>query len=486
MAFDLKLSTLSKTHRDEIIKTLMVKPAPTQYEPNPSSQPCFITNKTNDTIALPLGVWQQYLPVKDGSSIPISDGFPNGDADSYDQMNKDIKFTKKLLTADTDPTGRGRDQDVIIKQAIDQLNKSGFVFLSLSTGQGKTLMSIYLSIYMGLKTVILTHLNVIKNQWGEEYLKATDNKIKVQFLNKSGITLDPTADVYIVGIHKALSANLNEFIDIGTVIIDESHIATVTAFTQTLFKFRPRYLIGLSATPDRNDGLHSLFNFYFGPTTNFIVRKEKKPFTVYKVETDFEPTLKYKMVQRRQTVDWNAVVQSIEENQKRWQLIVDIVINNPKNKIMVLCNRKVLSNGVYNLLIEQGEDAALLIGATKSCNKLARVLVSSFKKSGTGYNDEFLDFLIIASDTKDARQYEGRIRQRNSTLYHIVDNYTSFHKHYKECEKFYIEKGATVKVINELHIICQKYYYKYWFLKNLNMIIDIKNDILTAFIFLIL
>ncbi len=471
MAFDLNLSTLSKIQRDSILKNLMVKPAATQYEPHPTASPCFIVDKVNDTVALPLGVWQQYLTV-----------FPNGEGDTYDKMNPDVKFTKSLLTADTDPSGRKRDQDVIVAQALPQLYKNGFVFLALQTGMGKTSLSIYLSIVLGLKTVILSHLNIIKEQWAEEYNHFTGNTIKIQFLNKPNIKLDLDADVYIVGIHKAMSANLNEFIDIGTVIIDEAHIATIAAFTQTLFKFRPRYLIGLSATPDRNDGLHSLFNFYFGSCDDFIIRKEKKPFTVYKVETDFKPTIDYKKVQGRQTVNWNTVVQSIEENPKRWQLIVDIVMNNPNNNIMILCNRKIQSNGIYNLLIENNQDAELFIESKKTCNKNVRIIVSSFKKAGTGFNNERLDFLIISSDTKDARQYEGRIRKQNSILYHIVDDYRSLHNHYKECEKFYVEKGATIHKINKYHILSRKYGSQYLLLKHMDTIIDIKNTILTFFI----
>lgn len=467
MAFQLKLSTLSKYEKEMIVKNLMVKAAPTQYDPHPKTQPCFIVDNKIDEIKLPLGVWQDYY-----------EEFPN--TQSYDKIN--AIFTKTLLTADTDPSGRKRDQDVIVKDALEKLKKNGFVFLSVYTGGGKTLISIYLSIYLGYKTVILSHLDIVKQQWGEEYAKFSN--VKVQFLNKPNLKLDPHADVYIIGIQKALSATENEFKNIGTVIIDEAHICTITAFTQTLFKFQPRYLIGLSATPDRNDGFHSLFNLYFGSNENFIVRKEKKPFTVYKVETDFEPEIKYKMVQRRQTVDWNTVVNSLDGNEERWQMIVDIILNNPTRKIMVLCNRKVLSKGVYELLIKYGEDAELLIETKKTWNKQARVLVAGFKKGGTGLNDESLNFIIIASDTRDARQYEGRNRQMNGILYHIVDKYEPLQKHYKECEQFYLEKGATVNKIHRGHVEILRQYYKYLLLKHFNMVNDIKGMILTEFIYL--
>jgi len=472
MAFDLKLSTLPKQYKENILKTLIVKQQQTQYN-DPISYECYKINRLKDVVSLPIGIWHMYLPMN---------GFLNGYQHDYDKMSKNVKFTSTLLSIETDPHKRGRDQDVIAKIALERLEKYGSIFLCLFTGMGKTALAIYLSIILGLKTVILTHLDVVKQQWIEEYEKFTNHVIKTQFINKPNSTLDPNVDVYIIGIQKANLCDI-DFSNIGTVIIDEAHIATVTAFTQTLFKFHPRYLIGLSATPERSDKLNCLFNFYFGPTEDFIIRKEKKEFTVYKVQTEYEPKLEYKMVKGKQTINWNTVVQSIEENQERWQLIVDVIIGNPKHKIIVLCNRKILSNGIYNLLIQQKQDAELLIETKKTWNKKARVLVAGFKKGGVGLNDPELTMAIIASDTKDARQYEGRIRTVNNLIYHFVDCYKSFETHYKLCEKFYIDKGATVKKINKYHILIQRYYYQYLLLKHIDVISDVKNYILNEFIY---
>ena len=309
-----------------------------------------------------------------------------------------------------------------------------------------TAISVYLSIKLGLKTMILSHLDIVKQQWGEAF-EEFGGQIKTQFI-KNNVKLDPTADVYIVGIQKANLMDTEDFNNIGTVIIDEAHIITVTTFTHTMFKFRPRYLIGLSATPDRADGLHTLFYPFFGK--NFIVRKEKKEFTVYTLTTQYQPRIKYVYVQGKRTVDWNTVVKSIEENEERWQLIVTIVHKHPDHKIIVLCNRKVMSTGIYELLMKQGEDAELLIHTKKTWNKEARVLVAGFKKGGVGLNDPKLTMAIIASDTKDVRQYEGRIRTVNNIIYHIVDDYPAFYNHYKCCEKWYLEKGATIKTINKI------------------------------------
>jgi hypothetical protein len=438
MSFGLKLSSLSDKQRKFIAKNYTIKGRSDQYNPRPPSYQCFIVNKEEDIVLLPLGVWKEYL-----------DEHPNDY--EYPKMNDNVKFTKSLLTIETDPSKRGRDQNVIVDLALKRLYDFGTVFLSLFTGYGKTLTSIYLSIVLGLKTLVLCHLNVVKGQWPEEYALFTSNTIKVQYLKGKNIEMDESADVYIVGIKKASKMDADFFESIGTVIVDESHLATITDFTKTLFKFQPRYLIGLSATYDRKDGLEKLLYPYFGQPDEFIVRKETKPFTVYKYQTEFVPEIEYILVKNKSVVCWNTIIRSIEENPKRWELIGNIAIKHPEHKILILCGRNVGANGVFEYLLDKNESVELLIGNTKVWNKKARITVAGIKKAGVGMNDPNLTMCIIASDMTDVRQCEGRIRTVNSVVYHIVDNYKTFEAHYRKCEKFYKSKGGKIEVLGVEH-----------------------------------
>jgi len=442
MAFTLTLSSLSIEQKREILKKFTVSPKKTQYSPNPPAYRCFLADKSTDTLHLPYGMWKLY--------IDKSVGFPNGDTKDFPKMNNTATFIRELYTPETDPTGRCRNQPPIIEEALKKLKSKGYVFMALYTGMGKTALAIYLSIKLGLKTVVLCHLDVVRRQWPEEYDNFSGGSVKVQFVEGANAKLDPFADVYIIGIQKASKMNESDFINVGTVIVDESHITTVKTFTECLFKFHPRNLIGLSGTPDRPDGLHSVLNLYFGDPKSFIVRKEKKNFTVYKYKTPYKPHLQYVQRQGKVVPDWHGeggVIDSIERNEDRWKDIVNVCVTNPTDKIIVLCGRNVLANGVYNLLVEIGEDVALLIGNTKKWNKDARILVAGTKKGGVGMNDPKLTMAIISSDTSDSRQLEGRIRTNNNKIYHFVDDYKTFEKHYLLCEKYYIEKGATIETI---------------------------------------
>lgn len=433
MAFALELSALTHIDRITISTACTYQPPPTQFLTRPVKKKCYIMDKPEDTLYLPLGCWKDHVDI-----------FPNGDKSDFPTMNDKVKFNCTLLTKETDPTKRDRDQDVVAKEALKKLEKNGTVLLALHTGFGKTITAIYLSIKLGLKTIIMTHFNVIKNQWIDDFHDITKGIIKIQILDGK-CELDPKFDVYIIGVSAAAKSEPYRFIDVGTVIIDEIQVATDTMFTFSVLKFRPRYFIGLSATPDRKDGFHTMFPIFFG--NNVITRREIKNFTVYKYQTNFKPTIEHVVYKGRTIPKWSTVINSIEENPLRWEVIANLAIKHSTDKIIILCDRNAQSIGIYEYLINKKEDAELLIGTADKWNKKARILVAGLKKAGVGFNDPDLTMAIIASDTSDVRQYEGRIRTTDNVIYHIVDNYGSFEKHYKMCEPWYLERGAKILVV---------------------------------------
>jgi superfamily II DNA or RNA helicase len=335
---------------------------------------------------------------------------------------------------------------------MQKLKNNGSVFLSCYTGMGKTAMAIYLCITLKLKTLIVCHLDNVRKQWADEIENFSGGTVRVQFLEGTNVKIDSFADVYIVGVQKLANMDPSLFTSIGTVIVDEAHIATVTAFTKSLWSVHPRYFIGLSATyKRRTDGLHKILYLYFGNEEDFIIRKETKNFTVYKVQTKYKPEIDYIVKFGKTTLDWNLVVNSIEGNEERWKDIADVISKHPTEKIMALCNRNILSKGVHSVLIEREEDVDIYIGKSKKCNKNARVLVAGFKKGGVGTDIPNLTMAVICSDTQDVDQFSGRVRVNNNIIYHFVDNHPTLEKHWDECAKWYLEKGAVIKIIGVDH-----------------------------------
>jgi superfamily II DNA or RNA helicase len=430
-----------------------VKPSSSQFEKDPENIICYNIDMFSKSLYIPMGIWSNFF-----------DSFPN----DFDSSGKPRVFpptnfqTKKVpFKIQTDPK-KYRDQDVVLKSALEKLNTSRSVFLELATGFGKTTMGNILSSLLKVKTCVICHLDIVLEQWVSEFENFTTatgsgtgstaggKSAKVQRVK--GKKIDPEADVYVIGIRKLANMERSDpdfarwFNSIGLVIIDEAHIATITAFTQSLLKFKPKYIIGMSATRKRADGLHKLLNLYFGEDSNFIKRSETKEFKVIKVETNFVPTIEYTHVQGDLVINWTKLVNSLAYNEERHALVANIAMSHPNECILILSDRVEQSRSLHDILKAKGESVALLVETTKVWDKTCRILVAGTKKAGVGFDDPRLTMLIMMSDTKKVEQFEGRIRCSNNIIYDIVDKNPTLERHWQLRKKWYLQRGATIEV----------------------------------------
>lgn len=414
----------------KISKELVVKGKRTQYNPNPEKKCAFAIDRDNNKFYVPLSMYNLFL-----------DEFPRN-VDEYPKIN--LEFKGRMFSAEDDPSNRKRDQDVVSNKSIEKLENNRTVFIAAHTGFGKTSICTFLICYFGLKAMILCHSNSIKHQWADEITKFTEGEAKIQFV-KGNDKLREDTQIFICGVRKASTLDRNMVRDIGILVIDEAHLCTDTAFTESLLRFEPYYLVGLSATPDRNDGLHKLINIYFGDPKNYIVREEKKNFTIHKLKTSYKPEISYTVFKGKTVPAWTAMMTSLSEIEERWIKIAELSMHHTEHKIIILCDRVNMAENIYNYLLEREESAELLIGAKKKWDKTKRILVSNIKKAGVGLNDPDLTMLILAADTKDVRQCEGRIRTLNNVVIDIVDNYKTLEDHWDMRRRWYIKRGATIK-----------------------------------------
>lgn len=382
----------------------------------------------DDSIYIPIGIWKKFWT-----------NFKNLKWDNIKFKYDRIPYTKK-----SDPK-KYRDQDKVITESLKLLREKNIVFLCLPCGFGKTTIGCYLSHILKLRTVILCHSSIVKKQWEEELINYSD--VSAEFVKRKKLNRD--CDIHIMGILKASNMNRKEFQNVGLLILDEAHICSITAFQKTLLLFQPKYLIALSATPERSDGLHKTFKTYFDGA--MIKRIEKKDFTVYKYNTGIPPTIKYVMYKGRQVPHWTTLTNSLAYNKIRQQMIIDLACKQ-KEKTMILSNRDEECTNVYNSLNKKYYDDEIQMRPylfTRNAEKPPKdtdIIVAAMKKGGVGFDDPDLKVLIITTDSKDVRQFEGRLRTANSTIYDFVDKYSTLEKHWGERKKWYERKGAEIRI----------------------------------------
>ena len=202
-----------------------------------------------------------------------------------------------------------------LNESIKRKDSRGL--LISATGTGKTFASAFgLREIRGLKVnrmLFITHRETILKQAKETYEIVFENTKKCTILSGNNHDVEGAdfifATLNTIRDEKYLkSFSINEF---DFIIIDEVHRVGDNTYQDVINYFQPKYLLGMSATPDRTDGynLYKLFNYnilyeirlddalnasmlapfcYWGIKDLFIDNKEYDDFTKFNALTSDE------------------------------------------------------------------------------------------------------------------------------------------------------------------------------------------------------
>lgn len=332
-------------------------------------------------------------------------------------------------------------QKEVKKEAIKYLNSTGSVIIACPPAFGKTCTAINLACQIKLRTLIVCHRVILIDQWKKSIQKFAPTA-KIQVL--TGKSAFQEADFYIINGTNVTKHSREFYKDIGLLIIDEAHIIMAEKMSGCMQYIVPRYVIGLSATPYRNDGLNILLDMYFG--TNKIIRKQYREHIVYKINTKLKLETKTNKLGK---IDWSSVIDAQCNHVDRNNFIIEIVKRFPERTFLILCKRVNQAEFLVERLKEEKEDVTSLIGSNQKYEQKSRILVGSSSKVGVGFDHPGLNSLILASDIEGYfEQYLGRVFRREDTvpmIFDLVDDYFLLHKHFKTREEVYKELGGEVK-----------------------------------------
>lgn len=333
------------------------------------------------------------------------------------------------------------EQKQIQSEALSFLNQQGSVLIAVYPGGGKTITSLSICSRIGLKTLVLVNRVVLMNQWEESVSRFFSKDTKVQIVEAQD-PLDPDADIYIMNAINVPKREARFYDKIGTLVVDECHLMITQVFIQALSYVFPRYLIGLSATPYRPDGLDVLLDLYFGKER--ISRPLFRRHNVFCIETGLRID---GQTNEKGKLSWNSILQEQMEHNGRNELISRLVEKFNDRNILVLCKRVQHIQTLYEL-ISSYTTATTLKGNEVSFDKDARVLIASIQKVGTGFSHEKLDMLILACDTEEYfLQYLGRVFRRPDVVpivLDIVDKNPILRRHWRTRKSIYEDAGGSI------------------------------------------
>ena len=142
--------------------------------------------------------------------------------------------------------------------ALERLRADGntIALLTHAQGAGKTVTAITDARNLGGRTLFVAHTRELVLQARDQFRRLWDGATTGLFLDENR----ETETQNIAGTVQSLSRCLATFLpeDFQYLIIDEAHHATAESYQKILRYFRPRFTLGLTATPERADGLSAL------------------------------------------------------------------------------------------------------------------------------------------------------------------------------------------------------------------------------------
>ena len=307
------------------------------------------------------------------------------------------------------------------REAREKILAKNFGTLCAPTGSGKTVIALSTIPNRNQNTIVIVHTSELADQWA---LRA-EQFLGVKRVGKIGggkLTVEPLTIAMVQTLYKH-AASLRD--DFGYVIVDECHRCPSRLFTEAVTAFDSEYMLGLSATPYRSDGLSDLVGWYLGGQVHNIELSDLTesgdvlPLEVRVRDTDFDIDLD-------PVSDYSKVLSELTLDDDRNRLIIsDVIERSEKGEVcLILTDRKHHCELLRWMLEINGHKSCVLTGSVKKSEREkivkklnqgdVKILIATGQLIGEGFDCPKLESLFLATPLKFSGrviQYIGRVRR---------------------------------------------------------------------------
>lgn len=385
---------------------------------------------------------------------------------------------KKFKIPDKYKIPEGQDINITFKGSMRELqlnaiqayldsykndNIEGGGIISLGCGQGKTVVALNIIYRLRKKTLVVVHKEFLMNQWIERIeMFLPDAKIGRIQQDK----YDVEGKDIVLCMLQTISMrefSLNAFDCFGLVIIDEAHRVPSRVFSRALSKINSKYMLALSATPNRKDGLTKVLKWFVGPIVYSTINKKNEE--QYNVEVN-----RYKIISNDNDynellltyngkVKLSSMLNNICNYKKRNDLIIrvieEILKEHEERQILILSDRKNQLNYIYKVVEENsicsvgyyvGGMSQKALKESEEC----RLILATYPMANEGLDIPNLNSLILASPKSDIIQSVGRVMRKKHTQFlpkivDIVDDFSMFSNQGNKRNNLYKKRKYYIK-----------------------------------------
>lgn len=317
-------------------------------------------------------------------------------------IHGDIVFDTRRF----DFTGTLRpEQETNVSKTVDMLQKDGSATLVMQTGGGKTVCALAILAQTRARTLVLVHKTFLLEQWVS---RITQFIRGVKVTKISGKVRDNSGDIVLGMFQTFVSSGLPIDPSFGLVIVDEAHHVAAETFTNVMLRGSQRYTLGLSATPERKDGLDIsplTGDFVDGNVSSRTFDPSRIVVEIHKYTCDAFTS--NTMLTKRGDVNYSAMVTHLTTIGERTDFICSL-IQTTKKPTIVLSHRRDHVIDICTRAKNMGVDIeAFLPGARNAPPN--KVIVSTYQYASEGFDRKDLECLIMATPIQTFKQAIGRI-----------------------------------------------------------------------------
>lgn len=350
-----------------------------------------------------------------------------------------------------------RDYQKKIVGAYMEKAPEGGGLLEIPCGRGKTVMALKILSELGVKTLVIVHKGFLLNQWIEriEQFLPGARIGKIQ-----GQVMDIENKDIVIGMLQSLSMKDypdTMFESFGLTIVDEVHHIAAEVFVRSLFKIVSRYMLGLSATMQRKDGLTKVFKMFLGDV-------------IYKEKATMEHNVLVRAIEfQSNDEEFNEIVYDFRGNPQYSTMISklckfhdrcnfilrvlkDTFQKDPSQQIIILAHNKNLLTYLYKAIDEDGyATVGYYVGGMKEAalkeSESKNIIIATYSMAAEALDIKTLTTLLMATPKTDVVQSVGRIlrtKHAQPVVIDIIDKHELFQRQWAKRKTYYHKQNYEI------------------------------------------
>lgn len=343
------------------------------------------------------------------------------------------------------------------RAAVDALERVRQGVVVIPCGGGKTRVGMGAISRLEMQTLILVHTLDLADQWMSELREQLG--IDAGLVGDGVARVAPVTVAVIQTLVRWERSDLDAFLArFGLVIVDEAHHVAASTFHAIVDRAPARYRLGLTATPEREDGLSQLLGLFLGETLCAVTHEELVAAGVLAVpEIRSVPTSFTHPYNGPD--DYAPMLAAIASDAERNRLIVANVVSEARagHTCLVLSGRIDHCEALAHAVEAAGVSVAVLTGSVKRgarrdalerarAGKLSVVIATSLADEGLDLPRLSRVFLAFPGRARGrTMQRLGRLmrphpEKRDAALFDFVDSRVPLlRRHHQERRRLYAE-----------------------------------------------